>query len=91
MCVYGNCRNEFLVMINGYVEFNPTVRGLSVFFLAVLLGRFIGKFTMQPFAVQLLLSHWLNPLTGKAGYIRLGGGACLQKFAVTALNEFCSI
>ena len=28
MCVYGNCRNEFLVIINGYVEFNPTVRGL---------------------------------------------------------------
>ena len=32
-----------------------------------------------------------NPLTGTAGYIRLGGVACLQKFAVTALNELCSI
>ena len=29
MCAFGNCRNEFLVIINGYVEFNPTVRGLS--------------------------------------------------------------
>ena len=29
MCAYGNCRNEFLVIINGYVEFNPTVRGLK--------------------------------------------------------------
>ena len=29
MCVYSNCRNEFLVIINGYVEFNPTVRGLK--------------------------------------------------------------
>ena len=29
MCAYSNCRNEFLVIINGYVEFNPTVRGLS--------------------------------------------------------------
>ena len=27
---YSNCRNEFLVIINGYVEFNPTVRRLSV-------------------------------------------------------------
>ena len=29
MCAYSNCRNEFLVIINGYVEFNPTVRGLK--------------------------------------------------------------
>ena len=29
VCAYGNCRNEFLVIINGYVEFNPTVRGLN--------------------------------------------------------------
>ena len=31
MCAYGNCRNEFLVIINGYIEFNPTVRGLSAY------------------------------------------------------------
>ena len=30
MCAYSNCRNEFLVIINGYVEFNPTVRGLRL-------------------------------------------------------------
>ena len=29
MCAYSNCRNEFLVIINSYVEFNPTVRGLN--------------------------------------------------------------
>ena len=28
MCANSNCRNEFLVIIDGYVEFNPTVRGL---------------------------------------------------------------
>ena len=30
MCAYSNRRNEFLVIINGYVEFNPTLRGLNV-------------------------------------------------------------
>ena len=36
MCAYSNCRNEFLVIINGYVEFNPTVRGLRAHFLAAI-------------------------------------------------------
>ena len=28
MCAYSDCRNEFLVIINSHVEFDPTVRGL---------------------------------------------------------------
>ena len=45
MCAYSNYRNEFLVIINGYVEFNPTVRGLIKHYLGV---EFVNKVGESP-------------------------------------------